>query len=456
MVGFAFADSSIVVLALPDLIRQFRPTVSDVAWVITSYNLVLGAVALAVAVLVRGFAPRPACILGLTLFLGSSLACGSAGGLWELVAWRCVQGLGGGLLLLSTLPILRSLVVSPAQATRLWIAAGAIGSVIGPAAGGFLTELLSWRFIFFAQAPFALLAIFAAARVPAQPTVTLTIDAGIPSRDRAKRLRANLGLAIASAALVGVLFLAVLLLIDAWKMRPLAAAAIVSAYPIAAVLVQPLASGASVRRMGLGTLLLIGGLAGMAIVPAGDSGWAIASLSLAGLGTGLVVPGLTRSALGEGIELKSAVWTVPARQAGLIAGLLILTPLLSADVTSSVNRVQDEVTTNFLSAPVPLPIKIGIGTQIAPLAERPFDLLPRLVALLRESPDPDAKALGNQMDSLIRTRLTGAFRRAFWIASLLAALVLPALVLVAAARKSSKRKEYDLVAGTSTVSDAIE
>src|ERR1700674_4383792 len=140
LVGFAFADSSIVVLALPDLLRQFRPTVSDVAWVITSYNLVLGAVALALAVLVRGFAPRPACILGLTLFLGSSVACGSAGGLWELVGWRCVQGLGGGLLLLSTLPILRSLVISPAQATKLWIAAGAIGSVIGPAAGGFLTE----------------------------------------------------------------------------------------------------------------------------------------------------------------------------------------------------------------------------------------------------------------------------------------------------------------------------
>jgi predicted MFS family arabinose efflux permease len=456
MVGFAFADSSIVVLALPDLLRQFRPSVSDASWVITSYNLVLGAAVLVVAFLKRGLAPRRVCILGLTLFLSSSLACGSAGGIWELVAWRCVQGLGGGLLLLSTLPIVRSLAVTPTQATRLWVGAGAVGSVTGPAAGGFLTEFLSWRFIFFAQVPFALLAILAAKRVPAESTTSFTLDAETDARDRARRLQGNLGLAFASAALVGALFLGVLLLIDAWKMRPLAAAAIVSAYPIAAVLVQPAARGASGRRMGLGALLLGAGLAGMAIVPAGDSGWAIASLSLAGLGTGLALPGLTRSALGEGGGLRSAVWTVSARQAGLIAGLLILTPLLSADITSSVNQVQTQTTTSFVNASLPLPIKVAIGAQVAPLSDRPLDLLPRLVALLRESPDPDARTLGKQMDSLIRKRLTGAFRRSFWIATLLAALVLPVLALNAATRGLSTRRQRDLEAGASMLSDPSE
>jgi MFS family permease len=453
LIGFAFADSSIVVLALPELLKQFQPTVSDAAWVITSYNVVLGAAALAFAVRVRTLAPRTTCIVGLTLFLGSSIACGSSGGLWELVAWRCVQGLGGGLLLLSTLPILRSLVVSPSLATRLWVAAGAAGSVTGPAAGGFLTEFLTWRFIFFAQAPFALLAILAVTCLPSTPAITLEAT---PLGHRVKRFQANLGLATASAALVGVLFLAVLLLIDAWNTRPLLASAIVSAYPIGAVLAHAAARGSSAPRMGLGVLLLGAGLAGMATVPGGDSGWAVASLSVAGLGTGLVVPALTGSSLGKGMSLKSAAWTVSARQLGLIAGLLILTPVLSDDVTSTAGQLQTEVTTTFLSAPVAVPTKIAIGAQVAPLAGRPFDLLPRLIELLRESPDPGARPLAKQLDSHIRTRLTGAFRPSFWIATLLAALILPTLAFAAAERTWSRRRERAAAAETAVLTDPIE
>jgi MFS family permease len=437
LVGFAFADSSIVVLALPELLRQFRPTVTEVGWVITSYNIALAVVALAVVLLVRRLPSRAPWILGLALFLAASIACGSANGLWLLVACRSVQGLGGGMLLLSALPVLRSVAATPAHGTRLWISAGAIGSVVGPAAGGFLTDFLSWRFIFFAQVPFVLIALLAARGMPAG-SAAFARDAAGPARSRGDRLQANLGLALASAALVGTLFLAVLLLIDGWKMRPLAAAAIVSVYPIGALLVQPLARSDSVTRIALGVLLLSAGLAGMALVDPDAVGWTIGALLVAGCGTGLVVAPLARTALGGGLEASDAVWTVSARQAGLIAGLLILTPLLSDDVTSTVNRVQDQVQTTFLASPLPLPTKLGIGAQVAPLVDRPLDLLPRFVELLRESPDPDARTFGKQVDTLVRRRVTGAFRRSFWIASLLAGLILPLLLLRALRQRRSE------------------
>jgi hypothetical protein len=243
-------------------------------------------------------------------------------------------------------------------------------------------------------------------------------------------LLANLGLVLVSAALVGTLFLAVLLLIDGWRMRPLSAAAIVCVYPLAAVLVQPLARSESPVRVALGALLLSAGLAGMALIHGKDFGWAIGSLFVAGVGTGLIISPLARTALGHDLDARNAVWTVSARQVGLIAGLLILTPLLSGDVTSTVNKVQSQVQSEFLASSVPLPMKIGIGAAVAPLADRPLDMLPKFVSLLRDSPSPDAQAFGAHVDKLIRSRVTGAFRRSFWIASLIALLICPLLLLM--------------------------
>ena len=438
LVAFAFADSSIMVLALPELLRQFRPTVTQAGWVITSYNITLALVAVGVLLHPRRLPSRSLWKLGLAIFLVSSIACGSADGFWTIVAWRSVQGVGGGLLLLAALPLLRSL-TTPAHGTALWAAAGAIGAVVGPAAGGFLTDFLDWRFIFFAQVPVTLLALIVAGSLPDELSIALDVDAKRRGPNRRRRLQANLGLSLASAALVGTLFLAVLLLIDGWRMRPISAAAIVCVYPIAAVLVQPLARSESVVGVALGALLLSAGLAGMALVHGKDLGWAIGSLSVAGVGTGLVVSPLARAALGEELDLRHAVWTVSARQAGLIAGLVILTPLLSGDVTSTVNRVQTQVGNEFLASSLPLPMKFGIGAAVAPLANRPFDMLPEFVALLRESPDPDARAFGAHVDTLIRSRVTGAFRRSFWVASLIALLICPLLFLTALRRRQPAR-----------------
>src|SRR5919204_4414769 len=89
-VALAFADSSIVVLALPELLQRFHTSVSDVAWVVTAYNLAVAVVAAAVAR--RGLDPARTARIGLALFTAASIACAAAPSLWPLVVFRAAQG----------------------------------------------------------------------------------------------------------------------------------------------------------------------------------------------------------------------------------------------------------------------------------------------------------------------------------------------------------------------------
>src|SRR5215217_7709285 len=141
-VAIAFSDSSIVVLALPELYTHFRTSIVGVSWVITAYNLVVALGALAL-IPVAGRFPR------------LEAACGLAWNLPALFTFRCIQGLGAALRLTGALPVLRSLTGSVHRGAAVWAGAGAIGVAVGPALGGVLTQLFDWRAIFFVQAPVA-------------------------------------------------------------------------------------------------------------------------------------------------------------------------------------------------------------------------------------------------------------------------------------------------------------
>src|SRR6478672_1713633 len=115
-VGIAFADSSIVVLGLPELYARFHTSIEGVSWVVTAYN--------------------------------ASVACSLAGGLPFLIAARCVQGAGAALLLAGALPVLGDLTGSVARGAAIWTFAGTLGAALGPALGGIVTQALDWRAIF--------------------------------------------------------------------------------------------------------------------------------------------------------------------------------------------------------------------------------------------------------------------------------------------------------------------
>src|SRR6187431_593438 len=110
-IGLALADSSVVTLALPDILREFDVEIPQVAWVLTSYNLVLALSAVPAAYAARR-RPVIAFVLGTLVFAGASLACGLAPSFGALVGARCVQALGGALLVCAALDLLTEVVGS--------------------------------------------------------------------------------------------------------------------------------------------------------------------------------------------------------------------------------------------------------------------------------------------------------------------------------------------------------
>ncbi|HNA24513.1 MAG TPA: MFS transporter, partial [Solirubrobacterales bacterium] len=84
-VGLVLADSSIVVLALPEIFRQFDTSISGVSWVLIIFNLVLALLAVPAAHMARRFGPGRSAAVGLAVFAGGSLVCGLATGLGPLL-----------------------------------------------------------------------------------------------------------------------------------------------------------------------------------------------------------------------------------------------------------------------------------------------------------------------------------------------------------------------------------
>src|SRR5918992_3258550 len=104
-IGLALADTSIVTLALPDLLGELDVGITTVAWVLTSFNLVLALAAVPAAYVARR-RPRAAFVVGSVVFAAASLVCGLAPSFEVLVAARCVQAVGAGLLVTAALGLL--------------------------------------------------------------------------------------------------------------------------------------------------------------------------------------------------------------------------------------------------------------------------------------------------------------------------------------------------------------
>jgi predicted MFS family arabinose efflux permease len=412
-VALAFADSSIVVLALPDLLRQLDTSIGGVSLVITAYNVAVVLSTPFVVRLVRRLGPRVCLHAGLALFALGSAGCALSGSLELLVALRVVQAIGGALLLASALPTLGA---------RRWSVAAAVGAAIGPAVGGLLTEALDWRAIFAFQTPVALAALVAGWRA-AVPAL------GVPGpRDRGER-RVNVALALISGALVGALFLVVILVIEVWGLSPAAAALLVSVLPAATLLAGPLARGAELRSSAIaGALLIAGGLAGVALLPERSLIWLGIALALVGAGLGLAGPTLSEAALGSD-STERAAWSVGARHLGLVLGLVLVAPLLSTGIDHAADRASEAGAGVILDAQIQPTAKLQLGLDIAkaleqaPRAEVP-DFRPAFEAARGRDPSqqPLLARVEGRLGDTVRAVVERGFRPSFWACVLLALL----------------------------------
>ncbi|MQY25339.1 DHA2 family efflux MFS transporter permease subunit [Nocardia aurantia] len=154
-------DITIVNVALPAISADLGTGLSGLQWVIDGYALALAALLLVFGSLADRFGAKPVYLAGLAMFAVASLACGIAQSSAVLVAARVAQGVGGAAMLATTLSLLHLTYTGRDRG----IAFGAWGAVAGAAAGigvvlgGALTDLLSWRWIFFVNLPIAALAI---------------------------------------------------------------------------------------------------------------------------------------------------------------------------------------------------------------------------------------------------------------------------------------------------------
>lgn len=422
-VAVAFADSSIVVLALPELYGRFNTSIEGVSWVVTAYNLAVAVTALALLFFVHRL--RSAVLLGagLVLFLAASIACAAAQSLAFLIGARTVQGVGAALLLVGALPVL-----GRAQ----WTAAGTFGLALGPALGGVLTQAFDWRAIFVAQAPVAALGLVGLVR-----THTHAVAEEGWSSSLKRTLPANACLGLLFGALVGALFLAVLLVISVWDYSPIAGAGIVSALPLAALLVRPLRLSGPIAVCGGAALLGIG-LVGLALLPSASVGFMIWSLALCGAGLGLAVPVLSNAALDQRAGLtRSGTLTVGARHVGLVLALALIAPLLTSKVPDAGDKALLRGTAVLLDAPIGLDKKVPVALDLR-----------KAFAKAQEGETPDLKepfnAHGAQSDSAlaavrddlfgaIAATITRATRSAFFLCAGFAAAAL--LVAVAYRRR---------------------
>ncbi|HEX9415364.1 MAG TPA: MFS transporter [Gaiellaceae bacterium] len=426
-VAVAFSDSSIVVLALPELYFHFKTSIVGVSWVITAYNLVVALGALALIPLVGRF-PRAEAASGLVLFLGASLGCGLAWSLPALFTFRCLQGAGAALLLAGSLPILSALTGSAKRGTALWTAAGAVGVAVGPALGGVLTELFDWRAIFFAQAPVAALGIAA--------TIHRHVRT-LPERKTSRRgpLTANAALVFLFGAIVGALFLAVLLIVTAWQFTPITGALVVSALPLAGLVTSRLSRSLSVAEgVVSGAVLLAAGLVALALLPESSAAYAVPALAFCGAGFGLAVPPLTRASVDEQDLGRSATLSVGARHIGLVLGLLAIAPVLASTVSTAGEQATTNATKTILDARLPLTKKVPIALAIRDEFDRAQDgAIPDLAKPFEDAgagDDERVRTAEDQLLTAVRAPLTRSFRPGFAIAALFgAAAALPLLLL---------------------------
>lgn len=438
-VGLVLADSSVVTLGLPGILEDFDASPQAVSWVLTAYNLVLALAAVPAALLVRRTSTASLAAGGLVLFAGASLLCAVAPSLGVLIAARCLQGLGGAAVAAAALDLLVGVTGSRVRGTAVWGAAGALGAAVGPAAGGVLTEVLSWEAIFAVQVPIALACLLAIGRgVPALDAAAAAAAAAAPPRTRAYDVPSLAALFFLGAGLTAALFLLVLLLISGWRESPLVAALTVSVMPVAALLAGRVQGLGVQARGAAGAVLVAGGLAALGLMPEAEIAWTIVPQVFVGLGLGLSLAALTEAALhGREPLVLHGSWTLATRHAGVVAALALLTPIFTSDLERQEDRAAESVLALLLDSDLSPATKLDLGLELVELVDAAGGEVPEVAPAFAEAdPAPQERATFTRLEAEVGEQLDraamAAFERSFLIGG---ALSLGALLPLLAHRR---------------------
>ena len=155
-------DTTIVNVALNDMRGSLGATLTDVAWVITAYAIANVIVIPMTSWLSQQFGRKNYFAVSIIIFTVSSFLCGNASNIWELVAFRFVQGLGGGALLVTAQTIITESYpkAKRGMAQAIYGMGIIVGPTLGPPLGGYLVDNFSWPYIFYINIPLGIIATF--------------------------------------------------------------------------------------------------------------------------------------------------------------------------------------------------------------------------------------------------------------------------------------------------------
>jgi len=156
----AALDQTIVGTAMPRVIAELQGF-DHYAWVTTAYLLTSTAVVPIVGKLSDLYGRKLFLVGGTVFFILASALCGLSQNMTQLIVFRGLQGVGGGILMSMVFTVI-SVIFAPAKRGRIQgLFSGMFGlaSIIGPLAGGYLTDHLSWRWVFYVNLPLGLVAL---------------------------------------------------------------------------------------------------------------------------------------------------------------------------------------------------------------------------------------------------------------------------------------------------------
>ncbi|MGH2986404.1 MAG: MFS transporter, partial [Solirubrobacterales bacterium] len=185
-------------------------------------------------------------------------------------------------------------------------------------------------------------------------------------------------------------------------------------------------------------ILIAGGLAGLGLLPKASVLLTFPPQALVGVGLALTLSALTEAALaGRSPQAIHGGWTIAARHAGVVAGLLVLTPIFTADLETERDDAEAAGTAALLDSRLPPGDKLVLAERIAAQIEREGDKVPALAPAFEPLPeDPEQRAETISLKAVIEDEVDRAATHAFSASFLVAtAFALAALIPIAIARR---------------------
>jgi DHA2 family multidrug resistance protein len=172
-------DITIVNVAMREMMGTFGATITQITWVITAYVVASAIVMPLTGFLVENFGRRRILLVNILGFLITSALCGISNSLFEIIIFRALQGIFGASLIPLSQFILRDTFTKKelGKAMAVWAMGIMVGPILGPTLGGYITESLSWHWVFFINIPVCIVAfVLTLTYIKETPTKKMPVD----------------------------------------------------------------------------------------------------------------------------------------------------------------------------------------------------------------------------------------------------------------------------------------